>query len=134
VRLCLEVCEIYSGWQVVRKGKVQTVSLHHYLHCSVCSLVALLQVFSAFGFVQKIAIFEKQAGFQALVQYPGKSEAPFSDSQEVCKRSFCSGFGGHLITEFWILFLEGLKRRLNQSQDTLLRMGCWWELSFKPPT
>jgi polypyrimidine tract-binding protein 2 len=27
-------------------------------------------VFSAFGFVQKIAIFEKSAGFQALVQYP----------------------------------------------------------------
>ena len=30
-----------------------------------------MQVFSAFGFVQKIAIFEKSAGFQALVQYPG---------------------------------------------------------------
>ena len=29
------------------------------------------QVFSAFGFVQKIAIFEKN-GFQALIQYPGK--------------------------------------------------------------
>jgi hypothetical protein len=28
-------------------------------------------VFSAFGTVQKIAIFEKSAGFQALVQYPG---------------------------------------------------------------
>lgn len=27
-------------------------------------------VFSAFGFVQKIAIFEKTAGFQALIQYP----------------------------------------------------------------
>lgn len=33
--------------------------------------VSLMQVFSAFGFVQKIAIFEKSAGFQALVQYPG---------------------------------------------------------------
>jgi polypyrimidine tract-binding protein 2 len=33
--------------------------------------VFLMQVFSAFGFVQKIAIFEKSAGFQALVQYPG---------------------------------------------------------------
>lgn len=30
-----------------------------------------MQVFSAFGTVQKIAIFEKSAGFQALVQYPG---------------------------------------------------------------
>lgn len=33
--------------------------------------VWLTQVFSAFGFVQKIAIFQKSAGFQALVQYPG---------------------------------------------------------------
>jgi hypothetical protein len=32
-----------------------------------------MQVFSAFGTVQKIAIFEKSAGFQALVQYPGTS-------------------------------------------------------------
>ena len=31
------------------------------------------QVFSAFGFVQKIAIFEKN-GFQALIQYPGKNQ------------------------------------------------------------
>ncbi|RWW61110.1 hypothetical protein BHE74_00031844 [Ensete ventricosum] len=30
----------------------------------------LHEVFSAFGFVQKIAIFEKNAGFQALIQYP----------------------------------------------------------------
>jgi polypyrimidine tract-binding protein 2 len=30
-------------------------------------------VFSAFGTVQKIAIFEKSAGLQALVQYPGTS-------------------------------------------------------------
>lgn len=31
------------------------------------------QVFSAFGFVQKIAIFEKN-GFQALIQYPGQNQ------------------------------------------------------------
>lgn len=29
------------------------------------------QVFSAFGVVQKIAIFEKNGGTQALIQYPG---------------------------------------------------------------
>lgn len=29
------------------------------------------QVFSAFGTVQKIAIFEKNGGTQALIQYPG---------------------------------------------------------------
>jgi polypyrimidine tract-binding protein 2 len=32
-----------------------------------------LQVFSAFGFVQKIAIFEKN-GFQALIQYPCQNQ------------------------------------------------------------
>lgn len=31
------------------------------------------QVFSAFGTVQKIAIFEKNGGMQALIQYPGKA-------------------------------------------------------------
>jgi hypothetical protein len=30
-----------------------------------------LQVFSSFGSVQKIAIFEKNGGTQALIQYPG---------------------------------------------------------------
>jgi polypyrimidine tract-binding protein 2 len=28
-------------------------------------------VFSAFGAVQKIAMFEKNGGMQALIQYPG---------------------------------------------------------------
>ncbi|MQL78348.1 hypothetical protein Taro_010775 [Colocasia esculenta] len=35
------------------------------------TVCCLLQVFSAFGPIQKIAIFEKNAGFQALIQYPG---------------------------------------------------------------
>lgn len=34
-------------------------------------LIYLSQVFSAFGTVQKIAIFEKNGQTQALVQYPG---------------------------------------------------------------
>ena len=34
-------------------------------------LAFLLQVFSAFGTVQKIAIFEKNGQTQALIQYPG---------------------------------------------------------------
>ncbi|CAI7780875.1 unnamed protein product, partial [Closterium sp. NIES-53] len=33
------------------------------------------QVFSAYGAVQKIAIFEKTAGFQALVQFPDVAAA-----------------------------------------------------------
>ncbi len=32
-------------------------------------------VFSAFGFVCKIATFEKQAGFQALIQYQDSATA-----------------------------------------------------------
>jgi hypothetical protein len=35
----------------------------------------LLQVFSAFGFVHKIATFEKNAGFQALVQFSDANTA-----------------------------------------------------------
>lgn len=34
-------------------------------------LAYMLQVFSAFGTVQKIAIFEKNGQTQALIQYPG---------------------------------------------------------------
>eukprot|EP00850_Spirogloea_muscicola_P024476 SM000895S23664 [mRNA] locus=s895:585:2188:+ [translate_table: standard] len=37
----------------------------------VVTIDVLHTVFSAFGTVQKIAIFEKSAGVQALVQYPG---------------------------------------------------------------
>lgn len=37
-----------------------------------CNSCCFYQVFSAFGTVQKIAIFEKNGGTQALIQYPGK--------------------------------------------------------------
>ena len=39
------------------------------------TLDTLHLVFSAFGQVQKIATFEKQSGFQALVQYPDAQTA-----------------------------------------------------------
>lgn len=39
------------------------------------TLDTLHLVFSAFGTVQKIATFEKQSGFQALVQYPDAATA-----------------------------------------------------------
>lgn len=39
------------------------------------TIEVLHTVFSAFGTVQKIAIFEKNAGFQALIQYPDVSTA-----------------------------------------------------------
>lgn len=39
------------------------------------SIDVLHLVFSAFGFVQKIATFEKTAGFQALVQFPEQESA-----------------------------------------------------------
>lgn len=39
------------------------------------TLDTLHLVFSAFGTVQKIATFEKQSGFQALVQYPDAQTA-----------------------------------------------------------
>ncbi|KAK1665745.1 hypothetical protein QYE76_053904 [Lolium multiflorum] len=36
----------------------------------IVTIDALHEVFSAYGFVQKVAIFEKNAGFHALIQYP----------------------------------------------------------------
>lgn len=35
------------------------------------SILCLVQVFSAFGPVLKIAMFDKNGGVQALIQYPG---------------------------------------------------------------
>lgn len=35
-------------------------------------MIFLCQVFSAFGPVLKIAMFDKNGGLQALIQYPGK--------------------------------------------------------------
>lgn len=42
------------------------------LRC-ITSVTTPFKVFSAFGAVQKIAIFEKNGGTQALIQYPGMS-------------------------------------------------------------
>lgn len=54
------------------------------------TLDTLHLVFSAFGTVQKIATFEKQSGFQALVQYPDAQTAEQvglpSDHMPVCKQ------------------------------------------------
>ncbi|PWS20836.1 hypothetical protein DKP78_26720, partial [Enterococcus faecium] len=36
----------------------------------VVTIDVLHEVYSAFGFVKKIAIFEKNSGFQAFIQYP----------------------------------------------------------------
>ncbi len=41
----------------------------------VITIDVLHLVFSAFGYVCKIATFEKQAGFQALIQYPDPATA-----------------------------------------------------------
>jgi len=44
-----------------------------FIHSNHAKLLYKFQVFSAFGTVQKIAIFEKNGGTQALIQYPGMS-------------------------------------------------------------
>ena len=44
-----------------------------FIHSNHAKLLYKFQVFSAFGAVQKIAIFEKNGGTQALIQYPGMS-------------------------------------------------------------
>lgn len=43
----------------------------------------ILQVFSAFGLVQKIAIFEKNGSTQALIQYPGMFSPAFSGNYDL---------------------------------------------------
>ena len=59
----------------------------------------LFQVFSAFGTVQKIAIFEKNGGMQALIQYPGSSSIPMLGYLPFI-------ISGHLLFIFIILILN----------------------------
>ncbi|KAK9828852.1 hypothetical protein WJX72_002413 [[Myrmecia] bisecta] len=71
----------YSTRQEIVNGRTQgeapsnvlLVTLEHLSPDIVITIDTLHLVFSAFGFVHKIATFEKQAGFQALIQY-GDSE------------------------------------------------------------
>lgn len=48
------------------------------------TLEVLHLVFSAFGFVHKIATFEKQAGLQALVQFDDAPTAEMVSADRLC--------------------------------------------------
>ena len=62
-----------------------TAVVQHYV---VVTMDTLYLVFSAFGEVQKIATFEKNAGFQALVQYADISVAD-QVGNSCCQWRFC---------------------------------------------
>ena len=52
---------------------IEWILANHGLLCLSQLFLALsFQIFSAFGTIQKIAMFEKNAGLQALIQYPSK--------------------------------------------------------------
>lgn len=48
------------------------------IYCSLLFFMSGVQVFAAFGPVLKIAMFDKNGGLQALIQYPGKISQIFS--------------------------------------------------------
>ncbi|XP_044981381.1 polypyrimidine tract-binding protein homolog 1-like isoform X3 [Hordeum vulgare subsp. vulgare] len=58
-----------DGRRVEAEGNVLLASIENMQYA--VSVDVLHTVFSAFGTVQKIAIFEKNGGTQALIQYPG---------------------------------------------------------------
>lgn len=117
-RILAELAPTWSWSCSVRTGCVQimpctnTSCSHHikkmllWMQPNVnVTLDTLHLVFSAFGTVQKIATFEKQSGFQALVQYPDAQTA-----EQVCVscvRGHCPASGcclslkGKCTTCFW---------------------------------
>ena len=71
----LKICSMLSLWMPYTRYSVVSVSLflaifHYVINC----FLFLAQVLSAFGVVQKIAMFEKNEGLQALIQYPGECQ------------------------------------------------------------
>lgn len=67
---------------------LQMVCLNFYLYymlnfCISLLFICLVQVFSAFGPVLKIAMFDKNGGVQALIQYPGESIISFKKTHQV---------------------------------------------------
>ncbi|KAH9608238.1 hypothetical protein KSS87_016790 [Heliosperma pusillum] len=64
-------------------NRILLVSVHNVLYPMTVDV--LNQVFSAYGFVEKIATFQKSAGFQALIQYQTrKSAASAMSALHVC--------------------------------------------------
>jgi polypyrimidine tract-binding protein 2 len=62
-----------DGRRVEAEGNVLLASIENMQYA--VSVDVLHTVFSAFGAVQKIAIFEKNGGTQALIQYPDVTTA-----------------------------------------------------------
>ncbi|MQM18389.1 hypothetical protein Taro_051382 [Colocasia esculenta] len=54
-------------------NRILLVTIHHLLYP--ITVEVLHQVFSPYGFVEKIVTFQKSAGFQALIQYQSRQSA-----------------------------------------------------------
>ncbi|RRT83253.1 hypothetical protein GW17_00007580 [Ensete ventricosum] len=64
------------GWksdQDSQPNRILLVTIHHMLYP--ITVEVLHQVFSPYGYVEKIVTFQKSAGFQALIQYQSRQSA-----------------------------------------------------------
>ncbi|CAL9107984.1 unnamed protein product [Musa textilis] len=64
------------GWksdQDSQPNRILLVTIHHMLYP--ITVEVLQQVFSPYGYVEKIVTFQKSAGFQALIQYQSRQSA-----------------------------------------------------------
>nr|XP_018676606.1 PREDICTED: polypyrimidine tract-binding protein homolog 3 isoform X2 [Musa acuminata subsp. malaccensis] len=62
-----------KGDQDSQPNRILLVTIHHMLYP--ITVEVLHQVFSPYGFVEKIVTFQKSAGFQALIQYQSRQSA-----------------------------------------------------------
>eukprot|EP01018_Ginkgo_biloba_P018577 Gb_16815 [translate_table: standard] len=62
-----------SGDQDSQPNRILLVTIHHLLYP--ITVEVLHQVFSPYGFVEKIVTFQKSAGLQALIQYSSRQHA-----------------------------------------------------------
>lgn len=62
-----------SGDQDSQPNRILLVTIHHLLYP--ITVEVLHQVFSPYGFVEKIVTFQKSAGLQALIQYASRQNA-----------------------------------------------------------
>uniref|UniRef100_A0A453F2E2 RRM domain-containing protein n=1 Tax=Aegilops tauschii subsp. strangulata TaxID=200361 RepID=A0A453F2E2_AEGTS len=87
--------------------------LLHYCTCHIDNRTLFTQVFSAFGYVHKIATFEKASGYQALIQ--------FSDAETASSAK--AALDGRCIPSYLLPELDGsCTLRINYSAHSVLNV------------
>eukprot|EP00253_Pinus_taeda_P000683 PITA_00683 len=107
-----------SGDQDSQPNRILLVTIHHLLYP--ITVEVLHQVFSPYGFVEKIVTFQKSAGLQALIQYASQQNAiQAKNNLQVC--IFC-------ILVFFFLIITGCIYRRNSGlyfmQGRNIYAGC----------